>query len=94
MCDLGGYMYLHYDRPKLADFSNDTYYGKDLITKTKECFCRMNIDNLGYIRSMTVYAKADRIHPAKLLKLNGLHEKYLNRLVDRYEEKLIDDLLA
>ena len=48
------------------------------------------MDTLGFIQSVTYVGKED-LFSENLLSLYGMHEKYLNRLVSRFDEGIIPD---
>jgi len=97
-------MFFHFDRPYLYNQTKtfrktDSNYGRDLIihnsndpnivNNTIEYF-HIHIDTYGFIQSLTYVGKED-LFSENMLCLYGMHEKYLNRLILRFDEKIIPD---
>jgi hypothetical protein len=55
-------------------------------------YFRIHVDAHNYIRSLTYLGKR-KVPIDNLLCLYGLHEKYLNRLVSRFDEGIIPDFV-
>jgi len=101
----GKLMYFHFDRPyiynqtkKFRKTDNENY-GRDLIIhnnkdsekKNKEIeYFHIHIDTYGFIQSLTYVGKED-LFSENMLCLYGMHEKYLNRLISRFDEGIIPD---
>ncbi|KAL6617297.1 hypothetical protein U3516DRAFT_629731 [Neocallimastix sp. 'constans'] len=97
----GDMMFFHFDRPYLYNQTKsfrekDKNYGRNLfIGNNKETtkpieFFHIHMDTLGFIQSVTYVGKED-LFSENLLSLYGMHEKYLNRLVSRFDEGIIPD---
>ena len=56
-------------------------------------FCRIRVDPRGYIYSFT-YLGTRNIPLQNLACLYGRHEKYFNRIVARFDEKVIPDFIS
>ncbi|KAJ3327302.1 hypothetical protein HDU76_012035 [Blyttiomyces sp. JEL0837] len=98
-CNLpGGIKYFHFDEPRLPSHTlefrrQQESYGRDLIIDNEENgYFRIHVDKQGFIKSMT-YLGTRPIPVDNLLCLYGLHEKYLNRLVSRFDEGIISDFV-
>ncbi|KAI8823503.1 uncharacterized protein EV422DRAFT_493768 [Fimicolochytrium jonesii] len=100
----GNLLYFHFDEPHLISHTHEhrkklANYGQDLVidklTKPgqKGSYFRIHVDTDGIIRSMT-YLGEQRIPIDNYLRLYGLHEKYLNRLVSRFNEGIIPDFVS
>lgn len=93
----GDNYYLHFDCPRLPGElellqQNKLLYGRDLTIDRPAGLFRIHLDPKGYIMSLT-YIGTERIPTENMLCLYGLHEKYLNRLVARFEEGVIFDFV-
>ncbi|KAJ3278025.1 hypothetical protein HK104_002732, partial [Borealophlyctis nickersoniae] len=98
----GDLYYFHFDRPRLPSHSlewrqKQNGYGRDLIAQPPiedpDCYFRIHVAPDGRIHSLT-YIGRRRAPADNLLCLYGLHEKYLNRLVARFDEGVIVDFLS
>ncbi|KAJ3411300.1 hypothetical protein HDV05_002404 [Chytridiales sp. JEL 0842] len=95
----GGLNYLHFDEPRLPSHTLQfrrklENYGRDLIIDNPQSgYFRIHVDTHGYIRSLT-YLGYRKIPIDNYLCLYGLHEKYLNRLVSRFDEGIIPDIVS
>lgn len=75
-----------------------TFQGRDLVIDTFDSaradgsYFRIHVDGIGYIRSIT-YLGSKRIPVNNILRLYGMHERYLNRLVARFDEGVIVDFV-
>jgi len=64
---------------------------KDLEKRNKEIeYFHIHIDTYGFIQSLTYVGKED-LFSENMLCLYGMHEKYLNRLISRFDEGIIPD---
>ncbi|KAJ1557524.1 hypothetical protein HK096_006800 [Nowakowskiella sp. JEL0078] len=99
----GNIYYLHFDKPRLATHTlewrrKQPNYGRDLIIDGDETgnkslgYFRIHVDPIGYIHSIT-YLGTRSIAVDNILCLYGMHEKYLNRLVARFDEGVIKDFV-
>ncbi|KAJ3140086.1 hypothetical protein HK100_010584 [Physocladia obscura] len=80
----GSLIYLHYDEPRLP--SHTLEFGRDLVINNDEFgYFRIRVDPHGFIRSLT-YLGIRKIPVDNYLSLFGLNERYLNRLVSRFDE--------
>ncbi len=61
-----------------------------MIIDTPQTFFCIHIDPQGYCRSLTYLGK-ESIPSENLKSVFGLHEKYLNRLVSRFDEGILPD---
>jgi thioredoxin reductase len=100
----GDLMYFHFDRPYLynqtkAFRKTDKNYGRDLIihnnneVRKKNAdieYFHIHIDIFGFIQSVT-YIGNENLFSENMLCLYGMHEKYLNRLISRFDEGIIPD---
>ncbi|KAI9146138.1 hypothetical protein BKA69DRAFT_1121292 [Paraphysoderma sedebokerense] len=98
----GNLHYFTFETPHLQNMSlqerqKEQSYGRDLVLRSSEgqpfSFFRIHVDPAGYIRSLT-YLGQRSIPANNYVALYGLHEKYLNRLVSRYDEGIISDFVS
>ncbi|KAJ3021433.1 hypothetical protein HKX48_008527 [Thoreauomyces humboldtii] len=102
----GNLQYFHFDQPRLLSHtlafrSAQPDYGRDLVidslsadtATTGGSYFRIHVDDNGHIRSLT-YLGSRRIPVGNMLCLYGLHEKYLNNLVARFDEGIIEDFIT
>jgi hypothetical protein len=70
--------------------------GRDLVldrtVNNRQSYFRIQLDDEGYVSSLTYYGDPD-IPSDNYISLSGLHELYLNRLISRYDEGIIDDFV-
>lgn len=64
-----------------------------VIHETDKEYCRIRVDPRGYVYSFTYLGPRD-IPTQNLACLYGRHEKYFNRLVSRFDEKVIPDFIS
>ncbi|ORX43430.1 hypothetical protein BCR36DRAFT_415613 [Piromyces finnis] len=98
-------MYFHFDRPYIYNQTKSfrktdkENYGRDLVInnfkdirkKDKEIeYFHIHIDPYGFIQALTYVGKED-IFCENMICLYGMHEKYLNRLISRFDEGIIPD---
>ncbi|KAK5670871.1 hypothetical protein QVD99_002641 [Batrachochytrium dendrobatidis] len=94
----GSNYYITFDRPHLPgqlelERNNPVSYGRDLVIDTDKLgYFSIHMDTQGYITSIT-YIGTHSIPIENILCLYGLHEKYLNRLVARFDEGIITDFV-
>eukprot|EP00163_Fabomonas_tropica_P026367 TRINITY_DN4814_c0_g1_i1.p1 TRINITY_DN4814_c0_g1~~TRINITY_DN4814_c0_g1_i1.p1 ORF type:complete len:1375 (-),score=400.93 TRINITY_DN4814_c0_g1_i1:204-4328(-) len=94
----GGLHYFHIETakvPKPIEIQRELKsYGRDLITQRNgnENYTRIHVDSFGRVESIS-YLGAEAIETVNLSLLVGLSETYLNRLVKRFDEGLIDDFI-
>ncbi|ORX87573.1 hypothetical protein BCR32DRAFT_289228 [Anaeromyces robustus] len=101
----GDLMFFHFDKPYLfnqtkAFRKTDENYGRDLIIHNNKEFEKsekkvieyfhIHIDTYGFIQSLTYVGKED-LFSENMICLYGMHEKYLNRLISRFDEGIIPD---
>ncbi|KAJ3008363.1 UNVERIFIED_CONTAM: hypothetical protein HDU68_003139, partial [Siphonaria sp. JEL0065] len=95
----GNLYYFHFDEPRLPGHTlefmqRQPTYGRDLvIDNTEYGYFRIRVDPHGFIRSLT-YLGARPIPVENYLSLYGLNERYLNRLVARFDEGVIPDFVS
>ncbi|KAJ3084182.1 hypothetical protein HK102_000739 [Quaeritorhiza haematococci] len=96
----GNLNYFHFDRPRLPSHTleyrrKQSEYGRDLIIDKPNTvdYCRIHVDKYGYIVSFT-YVGDRKIPMGNLSCLYGMHERYLNRLVSRFDEGIIEDFIC
>ncbi|KAJ3195362.1 hypothetical protein HK101_000404 [Irineochytrium annulatum] len=94
----GGLHYFHFDEPRLPGQTLELRqqkpdYGRDLVIDDETLgYFRIHVDPNGYIRSLT-YLGLRPIPYENYCCLYMLHEKYLNRLVARFDEGIIPDFV-
>ncbi|KAI8813635.1 hypothetical protein BJ742DRAFT_704764 [Cladochytrium replicatum] len=99
----GNLNYLHFDKPRLPSHTlewrrKQPNYGRDLIIHrppddSTSGYFRIHVDTFGYIQSIT-YLGTRRIPTENILSLCGLHERYLNQMVSRFDEGIIKDFVC
>ncbi|KAH6563849.1 hypothetical protein BASA83_008099 [Batrachochytrium salamandrivorans] len=95
----GGMYYLHFDCPRLPGLlslqsQNAAIYGRDMIIDNDQTgYFKIHLDVDGFITSIT-YIGRDVIPADNILCLYGVHQKYLNRLVSRFDEGVITDFIT
>ena len=95
----GGFDYLHIRKPgrrvKYDIQLSDGDHGKELVTGSVERgnYFRLHINQYSCVETITCLVKPDtvKIPVSNLLRLYGVHERYLNNLLSRYDEGLISD---
>jgi len=96
----GDFHYVHVGKPglntPLEALMSQNDYGRELITgkpgDEKEYF-RLHINQYNTIETITCLSKKP-FSNNNLICLYGLHERYLNNLVSRFEEKLINNFYS
>ncbi|XP_078590142.1 cilia- and flagella-associated protein 61-like isoform X1 [Branchiostoma floridae x Branchiostoma japonicum] len=95
----GGVNYLHVGKPNLK-VPLDTYmssgdYGRELVTGSVEGgnFFRLHVNQYRTVETITCYSKQP-IENTNLICLYGVHERYLNNLVSRFDEGLLKDFYS
>jgi len=94
----GGLSYLEVTRPGLPDTA-DVELDRRLVTSTQDTdgsprFFRVTVDEHGAVVGIACPCRRDVLEASNLLCLYGLHNEYLNNLVSRFDEGLIEDLFA
>ncbi|KAJ3073780.1 hypothetical protein HDU98_000700 [Podochytrium sp. JEL0797] len=95
----GGLLFCHFDEPRLPSHTleflqKQANYGRDLVIDTPEYgYFRIRVDPHGFIRSLT-YLGVREIPIDNIMCLYGLNERYLNRLVARFDEGVIPDFVS
>lgn len=89
------YYFISLPHDSLSVKQNENLTRKDLISDTlklgaKGHYLRFTFNNIGIINSATYLGNED-ISVQSLWSFVGLHETYLNQLVERYEKKIIPD---
>jgi len=92
----GGLIYLHVVRPAVPlpydELIRSPRFGRELITGGEEGdYCCVRIDRYDTIDAVT-YLGVRPIEASNLKQLIGMPQMYLNRLVPRFDEGLIDDI--
>jgi hypothetical protein len=87
-----GLNYFAFDIPKLPSYTPDAR-GRELDRAQENEFTRIRINARGYIESMC-YCGPRSIPQKNLLCLYTRHEKYFNRLISRFDEGVIPDLIS
>lgn len=67
---------------------------KVLVSDEKDNLVRLVFDDLDILVSITYIGSSKNVHCKNLSKMVGFPSNYLNRILWRYEKKLIPDLLA
>jgi len=62
------------------------------VTNKDDRFIRIHVDRFERIAAITYFGR-DPVPTDNLQSLIGLHQLYLNRIVDRFDEGLISDFL-
>lgn len=95
---LGGLSYLLVARPGTVDPA-DSQLDRHLVTSTTDPdgsprFFRITIDEHGAVAGLACLAKAATLETSNYLCLFGLNNLYLNNLVSRFDEGLIEDFFT
>lgn len=103
LCKLpGGYNFFQMWKPciptTLESLKNDPDYGQDLITgnlpdNKEKGYFRLHLNEFKAVQDVTCLTK-NTIDVSNLLFLYGMHERYLNNMLQRHDEGLIDDLYS
>lgn len=95
----GGYNYLQVAKPGL-NIPLDAHmvqpeYGRELITgkEHEQGYFRLHVNQHRSIETITCYTRQE-LDTSNLLCLYALHERYLNNLLQRFDEGLIDDFYS
>ncbi|XP_065845247.1 cilia- and flagella-associated protein 61-like isoform X2 [Oscarella lobularis] len=88
----GDYFYLHIRPPAVSETKPP---GENvLVTENSDSgYFQIKIDKFNRVHEITCLTKQD-LDASNLICLYNLNEKYLNRMVDRYEEGLIKDFYS
>ncbi|ORY44380.1 hypothetical protein BCR33DRAFT_785068 [Rhizoclosmatium globosum] len=86
----GNLHYLHFDEPRLPGHTLEFLQKQPTMDYG---YFRIRVDPHGFIRSLT-YLGARPIPVDNYLALYGLNERYLNRLVARFDEGVIPDFVS
>ncbi|KAI8808893.1 hypothetical protein BJ742DRAFT_891455, partial [Cladochytrium replicatum] len=99
----GNLHYLHFDKPRLPSHTlewrrKQSDYGRDLIIHrppddSTSGYFRIHVDPVGYIQSIT-YVGTRKVPTENILSLYGLHERYLNQMISRFDEGIIKDFVC
>ncbi|KAI8922151.1 hypothetical protein DFJ77DRAFT_436494 [Powellomyces hirtus] len=106
----GDLQYFHFDRPRLLSHTLEFRaaqpdYGRDLVLDSLEAtseegsggargsYFRIHVAPMGHIESIT-YLGRRRIPLGNILCLYGMHEKYVNNVVARFDEGIIEDFVT
>lgn len=99
----GGYNYLQVSKPGL-NIPLDAHmvqpeYGRELVTggspnpDEEVNYFRLHVNQHQSVETITCYTR-QKLDTSNLLCLYGLHERYLNNLLQRYDEGLITDFYS
>jgi len=99
----GGYNYLQVGKPSL-NVPLDAHmvqpeYGRELVTGSalepdqEQGYFRLHVNQHHSIETITCYTR-QVLDTSNLVSLYGLHERYLNNLLQRYDEGLITDFYS
>lgn len=95
----GGYNYLQVGKPSL-NIPLDAHmvqpeYGRELITGKdhEQGYFRLHVNQHRSIETITCYTRQG-LDTSNLVCLYALHERYLNNLLQRFDEGLIDDFYS
>eukprot|EP00842_Homolaphlyctis_polyrhiza_P004885 jgi/Hompol1/5398/HPOL_004404-RA len=95
----GGMRYVFFDKPRLngqraVEEQDKNTYGRDLILDkpAEGSYFQLHLTPHGYIQSMT-YLGHEAIPVDNLMCLYGMHERYFNRMVARFDEGIIHDFV-
>jgi NADH dehydrogenase FAD-containing subunit len=86
----GGIRYFSATKPSLIAPKKP----KVLVSNEKDNLVRLVFDDLNILVSITYIGTAKNVHCKNLSKMVGFPSNYLNRILWRYEKKLIPDLLG
>ncbi|KAJ3173742.1 hypothetical protein HDU88_002831 [Geranomyces variabilis] len=102
----GNLQYFHFDKPSLASHTlefraQQADYGRDLVLDTLTAtpngptgsYFRIHVAPSGIIESVTYLGK-QRLPLGNILCLYGMHEKYVNNIVSRFDEGIISDFAS
>ncbi|KAJ3147559.1 hypothetical protein HDU86_007957 [Geranomyces michiganensis] len=102
----GDLQYFHFDKPSLVSHTLDfraqqADYGRDLVLDTLTAtpngptgsYFRIHVDPTGHIESVT-YLGNRRLPLGNILCLYGMHEKYVNNIVARFDEGIISNFAS
>jgi thioredoxin reductase len=93
----GGFNYLHVEKPNtgepLAVMTARDDYGQELVTASSDSYFRIHVNTYNRVQTITCLNK-EVMDTDNIVSLYGLHEKYLNNVVSRYNEKLIPDFYS
>ncbi|XP_031562151.1 cilia- and flagella-associated protein 61-like [Actinia tenebrosa] len=99
----GGYHYLHVGKPglnlPLDSLMVQPEYGRELVTgsakhdESSPGYFRLHVNQYRSIETITCLSKQP-IDTSNLLCLYGLHERYLNNLLQRFDEDLITNFYS
>ncbi|EDO37268.1 predicted protein [Nematostella vectensis] len=99
----GGYHYLHVGKPglniPLDSLMVQPEYGRELLTgNAKEAesgpgYFRLHVNQYRSVETITCYSKKS-LDTTNLKCLYGIHERYLNNLLQRFDEGLIQDFYS
>ncbi|KAJ3181731.1 hypothetical protein HDU87_000749 [Geranomyces variabilis] len=102
----GDLQYFHFDKPSLASHTlefraQQADYGRDLVLDTLTAtpngptgsYFRIHVAPTGIIESVTYLGK-QRLPLGNILCLYGMHEKYVNNIVSRFDEGIISDFAS
>ncbi|XP_065052089.1 cilia- and flagella-associated protein 61-like isoform X1 [Rhopilema esculentum] len=95
----GGFRYLHVAKPSvptpLASLMMQPEYGQELVTKdaSGDNYFRIHLNQYNTIQTLTCLSKQD-IDIDNLVCLYSIHERFLNNLLQRYNEGLIKDFYS
>eukprot|EP00912_Choanoflagellata_sp_UC4_P001492 UC4_evm2s940 len=91
--------YLHICKPRALgsyeEHISEPDHGRELLTgafNDNYSYFRCHVNRYGVIETITNLSMGDIPDRSNFINLYGLHEKYLNNLVARYDEGLIKDL--
>nr|XP_002126453.1 cilia- and flagella-associated protein 61 [Ciona intestinalis] len=94
----GGYTYLHIrkpgDRPSYAAQLDNIDHGMEIVTGSPENgnYFRLHLNQYKKVETVTCLVKDVKLPASNLVRLYGVHERYLNNLVARLNEAMIPDL--
>lgn len=87
----GDYYYLNVTKPGLfVPFDEEKNEGLELITDTESGYFRLHLNKHNVVQTITCLSKKP-FSASNIVKLYGLHEQFLNKLVLKYERKSIKD---
>lgn len=64
----------------------------ELVTRSGRGYFRLCVNQYGCIGEIEVLSQGPLTHISNYLCLYNIHEKYLNNIVQRYNDQLISDL--
>ncbi|KAJ3142796.1 hypothetical protein HDU90_002667 [Geranomyces variabilis] len=102
----GNLQYFHFDKPSLTSHTlefraQQADYGRDLVLDTLTAtpngptgsYFRIHVAPTGIIESVTYLGK-QRLPLGNILCFYGMHEKYVNNIVSRFDEGIISDFAS